>query len=74
MVVEVYNYIQIHIAVHAQNFTFCESCLLVRRYMGGESLQKTLRIFCPEMNKIKSKHLGHNITQPSFNITNYIRC
>jgi hypothetical protein len=66
MVVEVYDYIQFHIAVRAQNFPYCESCLHARRYMGGESLQKTLCIFCPEMNKIKSKHLGDNITQSNF--------
>jgi hypothetical protein len=39
----------------------------------GESLQKTLCIFSPEVNKIKSKYLGDNITQPSFHVTTYIR-
>ena len=38
-----------------------------------ESLMKPLCIFSPETDKIKSKHLGHNITQPSFHVTTYIR-
>jgi hypothetical protein len=38
-----------------------------------DSLQKALCVFCPEMNKIKSKHFGDNKTQRSFHVTTYIR-
>ena len=38
-----------------------------------ESLQKTLCIFWPEMNKIKSKHLGDKIIRTSFHVMTYIR-
>jgi len=34
MVVEAYNYIHFHIAVRAQNFPSCVSCLHARIYMG----------------------------------------